>query len=285
MIIEDLCKKSLYDVRMPQIVPPPETDTNDTLSTPRLPTVVAGNFKGGVQKTSIAAALAERFALAGLPVLALMTDKQRCLRRRLGVPEANMSVVVRVHRGTGSITVMGVEPSSVGSLLYSDAADFTEFRAPYRVIVVDMPPIEEAGALPGVELIVPIDGTDGKAGFLKLLRSTPANTNVLLLKVARGRDGDPTWKKDAKKLEDEAGRSLDWWPDPLPNVEAVKKAHDADPVRSIWELDRSGGVREITRAIDWIAGHFWKSWELGEEMPPLPSVAKVVGLGSYWSES
>jgi cellulose biosynthesis protein BcsQ len=84
---------------------------------PRLPTVVAGIFKGGCLKTTFAVALAERLAWAGLHVLLLTSDAQHDARFRLGVKPSDPQTA-RVVRGKGSVTVRGVRPSKAVELLY-----------------------------------------------------------------------------------------------------------------------------------------------------------------------
>ena len=44
---------------------------------PQLPTVVFGSYKGGVWKTCLSVAVAERLAMAGLRVLFVTTDGKR----------------------------------------------------------------------------------------------------------------------------------------------------------------------------------------------------------------
>ena len=52
---------------------------------PQPPTVVFGSYKGGVWKTCLSVAVAERLAMAGLRVLFVTTDRQEDARFRLGV--------------------------------------------------------------------------------------------------------------------------------------------------------------------------------------------------------
>ena len=73
--------------------------------TPLLPTTVFASFKGGVWKTSLAVATAERLAWAGLHVLLITSDRQEDARSRLGIKPSE-PMIARREYDRGSVTVL-----------------------------------------------------------------------------------------------------------------------------------------------------------------------------------
>ena len=123
--------------------------------------------------------IAERLAFAGLDALYLVTDDQLDARRRLGISESDPDVA-RVQRGSGSVTVVGIAGTHAVDVLYrSGPGRFGKFDT----IIVDTPPVKKGGCLPGVLLIAPTDGDDASANLIRMLRATPANTDVVLVRI------------------------------------------------------------------------------------------------------
>ena len=52
---------------------------------------------------------------------------------------------------------------------------------PHDIAIVDTPPEEHGGHLPGVLLIAITDGTDAARNLLTMLQGTPDNTDIMLV--------------------------------------------------------------------------------------------------------
>jgi hypothetical protein len=253
----------------PRAVPtlPVQAEVANDTAVPRLPTTVVSSWKGGVWKTCISASLAERLAFAGLDVLYLVTDDQLDARRRLGISESHPDVA-RVQRGPGSITVVGLAGAHAVEVLYrSGPGRFGRFH----VAVVDTPPVKKGGCLPGVLLIAPTDGDDASANLIRMLRATPANTEIVLVRI----DAVPKreWAQDAATIEDASNHTgaLSFLSDPLPRTDEVREALNRG--QSVWTLARRGRTREFLQGIESLAGVAWKHIRPGTTLPPLTATA------------
>jgi hypothetical protein len=248
-----------------ETLPIPAEATSDT-ALPRLPTTVVSSWKGGVWKTCISASIAERLAFAKLDVLYLVTDDQLDARRRLGISESDPDVA-RVQRGSGSITVVGLAGAHAVDVLYrSGPGRFGRFDA----IIVDTPPVKKGGCLPGVLLIAPTDGDDASANLIRMLRATPANTDVVLVRI----DAVPRkeWERDATTIHDasnHAGGS--YLPGPLPRTDEVREALNRG--QSVWTLPRRGPTREFIQGVESLAGAAWARVRPGTTLPVLAASA------------
>ena len=246
-------------------LPIPVEVANDT-AVPRLPTTVVSSWKGGVWKTCISASIAERLAFAGLDILYLVTDDQLDARRRLGISEADPDVA-RVQRGAGSITVVGLAGAHAMDVLYrSGPGRFGRFDA----IIVDTPPVKKGGCLPGVLLIAPTDGDDASANLIRMLRATPTNTEIVLVRI----DAVPKqeWALDAATIHDasnHAGGS--YLPGPLPRTTEVREALNRG--QSVWTLPRRGPTREFIQGVESLAGVVWARIRPGTTLPLLAASA------------
>jgi hypothetical protein len=239
---------------------------NDT-AVPRLPTTVVSSWKGGVWKTAISASLAERLAFAGLDVLYLVTDDQLDARRRLGISESDPDVA-RVQRGPGSITVVGLAGAHAVDVLYrSGPGRFGRFEA----VVVDTPPVKKGGCLPGVLLIAPTDGDDASANLIRMLRATPASTDVVLVRI----DAVPQqeWAHDAAVIHGASDHTggFSYLPSPLPRTADVREALNRG--QSVWTLARRGATREFLQGIESLAGVAWGRIRPDSALPPLTANA------------
>ncbi len=244
-------------------VPVPAEAASDT-AVPRLPTVVVSSWKGGVWKTSISASIAERLAFAGLDVLYLVTDDQLDARRRLGISESDPDVA-RVQRGPGSITVVGLAGAHAMDVLYrSGPARFGRFDT----IIVDTPPVKKGGCLPGVLLIAPTDGDDASANLIRMLRATPTNTDIVLVRI----DAVPKneWVRDVATIHDASNRTGDgfsYLPNPLPRTDEVREALNRG--QSVWTLARRGQTLAFIQGVESLAGVAWGRVRPDSPMPPL----------------
>ncbi|MES2638083.1 MAG: hypothetical protein V4850_01315 [Myxococcota bacterium] len=261
----------------PRAVPtlPVLAESASDTAIPRLPTIVVSSWKGGVWKTCLSASIAERLAFAGLAVLYLVTDDQLDARRRLGISEADPDVA-RVHRGAGTVTVVGLAgPHAVDVLYRSGPGRFGRFDG----IVVDTPPIKKGGCLPGVLLLTPTDGDDASANLIRMLRATPANTEVVLVRIDRVPKAE--WAHDAGVIAEASNRSdgLRYLPDPLPRTAEVREALNRG--QSVWTLPRRGATLDFLRGVESLAGLAWERARPGSALPPLapagPAQAHIRG--------
>ncbi len=258
-------RSPLTPARAIETLPIPPEAASDT-ALPRLPTTVVSSWKGGVWKTCISASIAERLAFAGLDILYLVTDDQLDARRRLGISESDPDAA-RVVRGAGSITVVGLAGAHAVDVLYrSGPGRFGKFDG----IIVDTPPVKKGGCLPGVLLIAPTDGDDASANLIRMLRATPANTDVLLVRI----DAVPSkeWARDAATIHDasnHAGGS--YLPGPLPRTDEVREALNGG--RSVWTLPRRGPTRDFLVGIESLAGAAWGRIRPDTTLPPLAAAA------------
>lgn len=235
---------------------------------PKLPTLVVASYKGGVWKTCIAVALAERLAWASRRVLLVTTDPQEDARKRLGVSADDPTVALQ-PRGQGSVTVVGAHDKHVPSLLYRHGPERLLKCEPFHLAVVDTPPEARGGYFPGVSLLCPIDGNDASRNLLVMLDGTPANTTITLLKIHRS---DPKkWANDVRALTKAAGRELDFLTEPLPKTRPIEDAHNQG--QSVWALPRRGRTLDFLRGIDALAMAFFQLHFPDQPWPPLPPLA------------
>jgi hypothetical protein len=244
---------------------------------PRLPTVVLGTFKGGCLKTAFAVAVAERLAWADLQVLLLTSDAQHDARFRLGVSPSDPQIA-RVVRGNGSITVRGVRPSKAVDLLYGPGRGAL---GEFQVVVVDTAPVEAAGALPGVLLVAPIDGTDAARNLISMLRGTPKSSEVILVKYHHL--DKKSWKKVVEAIAKASGvKDLRYVSDPVPPARPIRDAHD-DGV-SVWDLPRRGNTGLFLGAVETISSHAWQRVFSETALPNMPRRQASDAYVQGWSD-
>ncbi len=239
---------------------------------PRLPTTVVSSWKGGVWKTAISASIAERLAFAGLDVLYLVTDDQLDARRRLGISESDPDVA-RVQRGPGSITVVGLAGAHAVDVLYrSGPGRFGRFDAVVpEVGQASTPPVKKGGCLPGVLLIAPTDGDDASANLIRMLRATPANTEIVLVRIEAVPKHE--WVHDAAVIHGASDHTggFSYLPIPLPRTNEVRAALNCG--QSVWTLARRGATREFLQGIESLAGVAWARVRPDSALPPLTANA------------
>ena len=240
------------------------------LASPLLPTVVVASYKGGVWKTTLAVALAERLAWAGLRVLLVTCDDQEDARARLGVT-ASHAQVARLTRGEGTITVLSARDSQAIDLLYRRGPEKLGLGT-YDLAVVDTPPQIKGGTLPGVLLIATVDGTDAARNLISMLKQTPKSSKVVLVKVKR--DAPDNWAQSVEAIGTAAKREPTWLQPTLPLAAPIREAHDEG--RSVWALPRRGCTLECLQGFDILANHIWTT-SLGRKStwPSMPSLAKT----------
>lgn len=246
-------------------------------STPLLPTIVFASFKGGVWKTSLAVATAERLAWAGLQVLLVTSDRQEDARARLGILPTE-PMIARREYDRGSVTVLAARQDQAIELLYGKGPTRLGIGT-YDVAIVDTPPEEYGGSLPGVYLIAITDGTDAARNLLTTLKSTPANTEIMLVRVHRIPSEE--WVQEVEVLERLSKRSLDYLDEPLPRADAVKAA--CDQGRSVWSLPRRKPTIDFLSGVDTLAHQAWHRLGRHEQWPPMPPPGSTPLYVRGWS--
>lgn len=248
---------------------------------PLVPTIVIGSYKGGALKTALAVALAERLALAGLHVVLLACDGQEDARHRLGL-KAKDPGTARVSRGTGTITLLGMVTAQAMQLLYS--LGFAKLGQ-VDAVVVDTPPVVHGGSLPGVLLYATTDGDDATRNLCTMLRLTPENTDIALVRyhTLNARPSEEDWKQEVDAIKQAVGareRDIRYLKEPLPRSDPVKMALDAG--QSIWDLPRRNRTLEFLTGLETLARAAWPRIRPGSELPPKPRKAPVYVRG--WND-
>lgn len=247
---------------------------------PLVPTVVIASYKGGVGKTSLTVAIAERLAWAGLQVLMLTCDSQEDARHRLGVQPSEPLVARRAYGNGGTVTVVGLRGSKAVDLLYRVGPDKLGLGS-FDVAVVDTPPEVQGGRLPGVLLITPVDGADAARNLITMLKHTPANTDIVLVRI--GREDEEDWAHNAEAIEQVLDRGLQYLEEPLPRSKSIKLAHDEG--RSVWTLPRTGQTLEFLSSIDLLARMAWERMHPKQSWPKMPPAAASAPYVPGWDDS
>ena len=244
---------------------------------PLLPTMVFASFKGGVWKTSLAVATAERLAWASLNVLLITSDRQEDARARLGISPAE-PVIARREYDRGSVTVLAARQDQAVELLYRKGPTKLGIGT-YDIAIVDTPPEEYGGSLPGVFLVAITDGTDAARNLLTTLKSTPDNSEILLVRVHRIPLEE--WAQEVEVLERLTKRSLDYLDEPLPRADAVKAA--CDKGRSVWSLPRRKPTIDFLNGVDTLAHQAWHRSGQHQQWPPMPPPGSTPLYVPGWS--
>lgn len=214
---------------------------------PLVPTLVCGSYKGGVGKTTMSVAIAERAYDVGLKVLLVAVDPQMDAARRLGVKPSPGKISVVSDEGRGCLHLLTEGSNHLVNILYRDA----RYTADYDCVVVDTPVERRFGDLPGVQLWVPIDGADALRNAVAYLKSVPASTVVTAYPSRRGK------LSDMEQLERI-----------LPHVVVVDmEVQDCDRVerahrdhKSVWSISpRRGRVTSLLSVADAAARDLWAS--------------------------
>lgn len=245
---------------------------------PLLPTLVIGSFKGGVWKTSIAVALAERLAWAGLRVLMLTSDQQEDARYRLGITSAAPGTLPRVARGSGHVAVVSAPGSKTINLLYNQQG--REVLSQFDVAVLDTPPILGTGELAGVHLVSLVDGIDAVRNLIAMLRPTPKNTKIIITKV-RKLDVEQ-WLEVINYLETQLKQDFNYIREPLPEAKPVEAAHNDGA--SVWTLARRGATKGFLDGIETMARTFWEDVYPDRAFPDIPSLKARTVTFKGWNE-
>lgn len=247
--------------------------------TPLVPTCVVGSFKGGALKTSLAVALAERMALAGLTVVLFACDGQEDARARLGLKPTDPPVA-KVTRGAGTIVIAGLPTAQATQFIYRDGLGKLGH---VDLVVVDTPPVRHGGSLPGVLLFATTDGDDATRNLCSMLRLTPKNTDIVLMRyhTLASRPDPDEWVDEVNAIATAVGgnREMLYLP-PLPRADPVKKALDAG--QSVWELPRRGRTLEYLTGVESMAAAAWKLVHPESDLPPRPR--KAPGYIPGWDE-
>lgn len=243
---------------------------------PLVPTILVGSFKGGALKTALAVSIAERLSMSGLQIVLLATDSQEDARNRLGL--ASIEGHARVTRGTGTVTLLEVLPAQAISLLYSKG--FAQLGH-VDAVVVDTPPVRHGGSLPGVLLFATTDGDDATRSLCSMLRQTPTNTEIVLVRyqTLQSRPAREEWEQEADAIIEAVGGDREWHylADPLPRCDPIKKALDAG--QSVWELPRRNRTLEFLTGVETLAKAAWPRIRPGSDLPSRPRRAPVYVQG------
>jgi hypothetical protein len=249
------------------------------LHQPLLPTVVVGSYKGGTGKTSLSVAIAERLAWAGLRVLLLTCDSQEDARHRLGVQPHEPQIARRSYGDNGTVTVVGIRGAQAVEVLYRSGPGSLG-AGMFDMAVVDTPPEVIGGSLPGVLLIATLDGTDAARNLITMLRRTPANTEIVLVRL--GRQDPAEWVQNAGEIEKAAGRALGYVEAPLPRTRRIKAAHDEG--RSVWTVRRSGRTLEFLDGVEELAHIAWHRLFSGRQWPTMPRLSSNAAYVPGWDD-
>lgn len=253
-------------------------DQKPTDVRPLLPTLVVGSFKGGVWKTSIAVALAERLAFAGLRVLMLTSDQQEDARYRLGIASAAPGTLPRVPKGSGHVAVISAPGPKTVNVLYNQ--QLREVISQFDVAVLDTPPMLATGALAGVHLVSVVDGIDAVRNLIAMLRPTPENTKIIVTKVRKLDVGQ--WLKVVEYLDAQLTQEINYIENPLPESKAVEEAHN-DGV-SVWTLARRGATKGFLDGIETLARTFWEDVYPDRAFPDIPPLKARTVTFKGWGE-
>ena len=112
---------------------------------------------------------------------------------------------------------------------------------PHDIAIVDTPPEEHGGHLPGVLLVAITDGTDAARNLLTMLQGTPDNTDIMLVPGVAGTERSLGPRRTHHRERGPSANGL--FEDPLPKSDAIKDAHDSG--ESIWSLRRTGPTLEV----------------------------------------
>lgn len=249
------------------------------LYVPLLPTVVVASYKGGVGKTALAVPIAERLALAGLRVMLMTCDTQEDARYRLGIKRGEGPLATR-HYGSGTVTVTGIRGEKVIDVLYRKGPERMGLGS-YDFAVLDTPPEVQGGSLPGVLLVATVDGGDAARNVVTMLKRTPSNSDVVMVRL--GREDPDDWRQNVGVMEDLLQRSLDYYPEPLLKTRRIKEAHNDG--ESVWSLPRTGRSTIVfLSAIDTFAKMAWERARPNHPWPAPPAASSRAPYVSGWDD-
>ncbi len=229
---------------------------------PKVPTVVLTAWKGGVWKTSIAVALAERLALAGLRVGLLATDAQQDARARLGVQPTDPDVA-RVERGEGVVVAVGLSGPQAADVLYRTPRRL----GPLDLAVVDTAPSRRGMRLPGTLVVVPVFDADSARNNVAALLAAPANCRIVLVKTGSKLSASD-WSREVDVISEAVDRPMQFVPRSLRAHASVAEAHAEG--RSVWTLPRRGAVKSYLEGVEVLAEAVWRHADREGALPELP---------------
>lgn len=246
------------------------------LAKPLVPTVVFGSWKGGVWKTSLSVSTAERLAWAGLRVLLFTLDNQNDARVRLGIPPS-AAPLTPATRGNGSIAVLDAKMQFAADILYRRGPEVLG-KGCFDVVVVDTPPTVMGGALPGVTFVAITDGSDATRNLVTVLKKTPKNTKIILVKV-QARPSDP-WAEEAAIIAAQVDRKESKFiPNPIPPSAKIKEA--LDNKTSVWSLSRQGNTKIFLACVESLSHEIWRGVAGDKAFPAMPSSNKAIYIQGW----
>jgi len=217
---------------------------------PKVATVVVTAWKGGTWKTSLAVALAERLALAGLRVGLLATDAQQDARARLGVQPSDPEVV-RVQRGEGVVVAVGLSGPQAADVLYRNPARLGSLD----LVVVDTAPSRRGMRLPGTLVVVPVFDADSARNNVAALLAAPANCRIVLVKTGSKLSAS-AWRREVDVIAEAVDRPMQYVPRTLRAHSSIAEAHAEG--RSVWTLARRGAVESYLEGVEVLAEAAWR---------------------------
>lgn len=224
-----------------------ESSEKSTSAKPLLPTLVCGSYKGGVGKTTMAVAIAERAYDVGLRVLLVAVDPQMDAARRFGLRPSPGSVTAVSNDGRGHLHILTDKSDRLVDILYR----VRDHTVGYDCVVVDTPVERRFGDLPGVQLWVPIDGADALRNAVGYLKSVPPSTMVTAYPSRRGK------LADVEELERFVPRVVVAELE-VQDCDRVERAHRDH--KSVWSISpRRGRVTSLLGVADAAARDLWSS--------------------------
>lgn len=214
---------------------------------PFVPTLMCGSYKGGVGKTTMAIAIAERLFDVGLKVLLVAVDPQMDAARRLHV-RATPGKVTNVTAGDrGKLDILTLSADYIVDVLYRN----DRLTRGYDCVVVDTPVEKRFGNLPGLLLWVPIDGLDALQNAVGYLRGTPESTQTTLYASRRGKVTD--LEELSSYLPDVAFMEI-----AVPDCDRIEQAHRKG--KSVWSVSpRRGRLVGLLDVANTAAHELWSA--------------------------
>lgn len=236
---------------------------------PVVPTTIVTSFKGGVAKTTLSCALAERLCQAGMKTLLLTIDPQADAVYRLGTKLSDEPVhIVKQSANGGSLTVFATNSSTLLDLLYH-----SDSLGDFEGIVVDTPPEARIGKLDHVNYWIPVDGADAARNVQTLLKGRKDTSTVNLIAMFGIKPSDLT--DIARATKSEVYRVG------IPRSPTVKAALDSG--KSPWNIEpRKRPLRKLLAVVEEMTYQLWDDvYGEDSEIPDAPQRLQAYEVEGY----